>query len=95
MPPWALFCVKQMKQAAIANYEPPSLCLKAMVGDAFLIHPERADKGFRGLLVCEKRLSGATMYFKDPDTSDIHFLRLPEIHSEVAVQEDAFLEFVK
>ncbi len=87
-PPWALFCYKELSAAADPDYEP---ALPALVADgAILLHPEKTQDGYKGLLIATEGAGGQRLLFEGGDGSTA-LLSVPVIETKVIAQEDVVL----
>jgi hypothetical protein len=88
MPPWALFCFKELNSTARKDYTP------AIAGfvcdDAVLLHPKLTPEGWKGLLIARESASFGTRLMYDDKGAPIMLL-MPEIPTKVIAKEDVTL----
>ena len=90
MPPWALFCYKDLASAANADYVP---AVSIFVSPhAVLLHPVRGPKGrgWTGMLIAQEDASNKAFTFVD-DNGDKYELVVPEIRTKVIAEENVTL----
>ena len=88
MPPWALFCFKELNSSARKDYVP------AIAGfvceDAVLLHPKLTPDGWKGLLIARESASFGSRLMYDDKGAPIMLL-MPEIPTKVIAKEDVTL----
>lgn len=87
MPPWALFCLKDISSSARGSAG-PIYALKT--DDAILIGPKQGEGGFTGLLIALESAGGQKRDFVDPK-GNIYTLKVPHIPTKVVAKEDVTL----
>lgn len=88
LPSWALFCFKSLMSSVDEGYVPPEAAF--ISEDAILLHPERIDGGWRGLLIAMESASDQRRAFEMTNGEIIH-LTVPYIHTKLVAQENAIL----
>ena len=91
LPPWALFCFKEVTANADPEYQPRILALVAE--DAILIHPVRHETGYKGLLIALESASSSVRTMRNPETGETFDLKVPPVHTKVIAEEGARLFF--
>lgn len=91
LPQWALFCFKQLKEAADPDYRPAYPALIAE--DCILLHPERKGDGWTGLMIAAESAGGKVRDFRDVNGTHIS-LRVPPVKTKFVAEEDVTLEMV-
>lgn len=87
-PSWALFCFKQLSEMADPFYSPEICALVAE--DAILLHPEKTENGYLGLLIACESASNEQREFTDDKGNKIS-LAVPYVHTKVVAEEDITL----
>ena len=87
MPPWALFCYKEVASSARGD---AGSMYALFAEDAVLFGPRHTGEGFTGFLVALESCSGQLRDFRDP-SGKIHHLQLPVIETKVIAKEDVTL----
>ena len=89
MPPWALFCFKELSASALDEYEPSEYALIAQ--DAVLLHPEKVGpNSYRGLLLAQESASEQQRVFINDEGQAIS-LTLPHVGTKVIAEENVIL----
>lgn len=88
LPPWALFCFKEVTQSASQSYKPEVCALVAE--DALLLHPVKTSDGWEGMLIAVESASEKTRLFTD-DNGRKYTLRVPYIHTKAICEEGVVL----
>ena len=89
LPPWALFCFKDLSAAANAGYDPVEPALIAE--DAILLHPRKVGPGsYEGLLIAMESASEERRSFTD-SKGQVVSLRLPYVGTKFIAEEDVIL----
>ena len=88
LPSWALFCFKEVTEAASPAYT-PSLCA-FMAEDALLLHPVQTSEGWEGMLIALESSSEQMRVFTD-DNGHKHTLFVPHIYTKAICEEDVTL----
>ena len=89
LPPWALFCYKDLSSAALPGYEPTECAFIA--SDAVLLHPVKVGRNsYQGLLLALESASEKTREFTDDKGNSIT-LTLPVIGTKIVAQEGVIL----
>ena len=88
LPPWALFCFKQLTATASDDYEPAICALQSE--DAILLHPRRTEMGYEGLLIAQESASSQRRVFVDDNGLEV-VLTVPHVHTKVIAEEDVTL----
>jgi len=88
LPPWALFCFKEVTSGADLNYTPENCAFIAK--DAMLLHPTRSGNGWTGLLIAQESASLQARVFTD-DHGNKYTLSVPHIHTKVVCEEGVVL----
>jgi len=87
-PPWALFCFKELSSIADPGYVPG---ISGFVSeDAILLHPVKAEAGYKGLLIAKESASNQVRRFNDGRGSSL-MLSVPFIHTKIIAEEDITL----
>jgi hypothetical protein len=89
MPPWALFCYKDLSSAADASYTPLEPAL--MAEDAILLHPIREGAGYKGMLIAMESASEQKRVFRDSDGKETELI-IPFVGTKFVAEEDIILE---
>ena len=87
-PHWALFCFKELKEAADPGYK-PGLCA-FITEDAILLHPQRVAEGWTGMLIARETASNQTRVFVGDD-GQTHRLTVPLFGDKYYALEGAIL----
>ena len=87
-PPWALFCYKQLSQAANPDYIPAQAALVA--DQAVLLHPIKTPDGYKGLLIATEAASDKRLVFRSMEGQQVT-LNVPTIPTKVIAEEDVVL----
>ena len=89
LPPWALFCYKDLSVSANAEYEPDFCAL--ISEDAVLLHPEKVGRNsYEGLLLAQESASEQSRVFRD-DKGNTVTLRVPFVGTKMIAQEGVVL----
>ena len=88
LPPWALFCFKDLSSAENKAYVPKNCALIAE--DAMLLHPMKTPLGWTGLLIAKESASNQVRDFVDSH-GEIIRLTVPHIYTKVVAEEDVTL----
>jgi hypothetical protein len=88
MPPWALFCYKDLSAAADPSYVPPEPALIAC--DAMLLHPVRQGSGYMGMLIAMESASEQERVFKNSNDEEIRLI-VPFVRTKFIAEEDVTL----
>lgn len=88
MPPWALFCYKELAASANQEYVPAEPAFIAE--DAILLHPVKKTGGYEGLLIAAESAGDQTRVFTDSKGNRVT-LRVPFIETKFVAREDQFL----
>ena len=89
MPPWALFCYKQLAESADPAYVPNNCALIAE--DAILLHPIKKGSCYTGLLIAQESAGEQRRVFVDDYGNEIA-LTVPYIDTKTVAIEDVNLE---
>ena len=88
MPPWALFCYKEVASSARGSAGRQYALFSE---DAILVGPRRQEEGgFKGFLIALETASEQVRTFSDPDGNFFN-LTLPKIETKVVAEEDVVL----
>lgn len=87
-PAWALFCFKQLSGIADPDYVPGVTALVAK--DAILLHPVKADKGYKGMLIARESAGGRHVEFAHPNGETV-WLTVPPVRTKVIAEEGVTL----
>ena len=87
LPPWALFCYKEIAPSATGRAGRLSILVSE---DAVLVGPRKVEEGYKGLLIALESASGQTRMFHGPDGEVFNFM-LPLIETKVIAKEDVTL----
>ena len=68
LPPWALFCYKEIAPSATGRAGRLSILVSE---DAVLVGPRKVEEGYKGLLIALESASGQTRMFHGPDGEDL------------------------
>ena len=89
LPPWALFCYKDLFASAHAGYVPAECALIA--DDAILLHPRRTGtNSFEGLLIAQESASEKLRDFV-ADDGKVYKLLIPHVGTKLIAQEGVIL----
>ncbi len=89
LPPWALFCFKDLSVSANAGYEPDNCAL--ICEDAILLHPEKVGRNsYEGLLLAQESASEQRRTFRD-DKGNTVTLQVPHVGTKLIAQEGVTL----
>lgn len=88
MPPWALFCFKSLMASVDESYVPAEPALIAE--DALLLHPEKVQGGYKGLLVAKESAGDQRRAFVNSIGEVIH-LTVPYVRTKVVADEGVTL----
>lgn len=88
-PAWALFCFKQLSQAASGS--PPAL-LAYIGSDCMIIAPVASPEGLTGLFIGMESASDQVRELKSPD-GNVVTLKIPFIETKIVAEEDIMLLF--
>lgn len=88
LPPWALFCFKEVTESASRDYVPQNCALVAQ--DAMLLHPVRSGNGWEGMLIALESASEQQRCFTADDGTKIR-LTVPHVHTKAIAEEDVIL----
>jgi len=91
LPPWALFCFKEVTANFVPDYKPDVLAFIAE--DAILIHPVRTETGYKGLLIAMESAGDQFRDMTNPETGEVMRLRIPMVHTKMIAEEGANLLF--
>lgn len=84
LPPWALFCFKEVAGNADPSYVPE---LPALIAhDAMLLHPTKTPAGWSGMLIALESASTQQRVFKGTGGEEV-VLTVPHIHTKVIAEE--------
>ena len=89
-PAWALFCFKQLSQAASGS---PPVLLAYIGADCMVIAPVASPGGVTGLLIGMESASDQVRELKSPD-GKVVTLKIPFIETKIVAEEDVFLQIV-
>lgn len=89
LPPWALFCYRDLAPTAVDGYEPLECALIAE--DALLLHPVKVGRNsYQGLLLAKESASDRLLTFKDDKGASVN-LRVPHVGTKLIAQEGVIL----
>lgn len=88
LPSWALFCFKSLMASVDESYVPAEAGFIAK--DAILLHPERIQGGYRGLLIAQESASDEQRVFTNALGEQITLI-VPFIGTKVVAEEGAIL----
>ena len=89
LPPWALFCFKDLSASANAGYEPEEAGL--VCDDAILLHPRQVgSNSYEGLLIAMESASEQRRDFVD-SKGQVISLTLPYVGTKFIAEEDVIL----
>lgn len=88
LPPWALFCYKEMAAQADPAYDPGVCSYKC--DDAMLLHPERRHDGWFGMLVAQESASGQVREMTNEHGATIK-VQIPPVRTKIVAEEDVTL----
>jgi len=89
LPPWALFCFKDLSKAANPEYVPEEPALLAE--DAILLHPQQVGPtSYEGLLIALESASEQARVFTNERGQEI-ILTLPYVKTKMIAEEDVVL----
>jgi len=87
-PSWALFCFKELSSIADPGYVPG---ISGFVSeDAILLHPVKAETGYKGLLIAKESASNQVRQFSDGRGGSL-ILNVPFVHTKIIAEEDITL----
>lgn len=88
LPSWALFCFKSLMTSVDEGYVPANAGLIAE--DAILLHPEKVQGGYKGLLIAQESASDQRRAFANEGGEEI-VLTVPYISTKVVAEEGVVL----
>lgn len=88
LPPWALFCFREITSSASSTYIPENCAFVAE--DAMLLHPIKVGDGWEGLLIALESASNKDRCFVADDGTEVR-LRVPHIHTKAIAEEGVVL----
>lgn len=88
LPPWALFCYKQLAASASPDYEPTISIMVAE--DALLLHPIRTEDGWKGMLIAMESAGNQRREFAIEGGETV-WLTVPEVPTKLIAAEDVAL----
>ena len=88
MPPWALFCFKSLMASVEEGYVPAEPAFIAE--DAMLLHPEKVQGGYKGLLIAKESAGDKRRAFTASNGQVIN-LTVPFVRTKVIADEGAIL----
>ena len=87
-PPWALFCYKELVQAADPGYTPK---FPALIADgAMLLHPKKVEDGYEGFLIATEAAGDRRLLFTGLHGEEAR-LNVPAIHTKFVAEEGVVL----
>ena len=89
LPPWALFCYKELAASASSQYEPTVSIMVAK--DALLLHPTKTEDGYKGMLIALESAGKQRREFKIEGQEETVWLTIPHIETKVIAAEDVAL----
>lgn len=89
MPAWALFCFKELREAADSGYTPTYPILIAE--DCVLLHPVRTQDGWIGLMIAKESAGDAVRVFRDVHGAECT-LRIPSVGTKIVAEEGVTLK---
>jgi len=88
MPSWALFCFKSLMASVDDKYVPSEPGFVAE--DAILLHPEKVQGGYKGLLIATESAGDQRRVFVNSNGEQI-WLTVPFIQTKVVAEEGVIL----
>jgi len=88
LPPWALFCFKELSASAIDGYVPDTVAFIAE--DAILLAPSKEGKGYRGLLIAMESAGDQRRSFRSTGGEEL-ILHVPYLETKFEARENEFL----
>lgn len=88
LPAWAMFCYKEVTSAAQPDYVPENCALVSE--DAILLHPEKTQTGWSGMLIAAESASDQVRLFT-ADDGTVFKLAVPHIHTKYVAEENVVL----